>query len=88
VIGETVFGIWQLLSIDFVRLVFIAFVMVIPLSYYFMHNWLQNYPHRTHLSWWIFAPTGTGTLLITLTTASFQSIKAATPNPVKSLRSE
>ena len=88
VVGATVFNIWQLLSKDFVRLVIIAFVIAVPLSYYFMHNWLQNYQYRTALSWWIFAATGIGALLITLTTVSFQSIKAAIANPVKSLRTE
>lgn len=88
VIGATVFNIWQLLSKDFVRLVIIAFLIAVPLSYYFMHNWLQNYTYRTTLSWWIFAATGIGALLITLITVSFQSIKAAIANPVKSLRTE
>ena len=88
IIGATIFNIWQLLSKDFVRLVIIAFVIAVPLSYYFMHNWLQNYSYRTALSWWIFAATGFGALMITLITVSFQSIKAAIANPVKSLRTE
>jgi hypothetical protein len=53
-----------------------------------MHNWLQNYSYRTQLSWWIFAAAGGGTLIVTLLTVSFQSIKAAVANPVKSLRTE
>ena len=88
VLGATVFTIWQLLSKDFVVLVLIAFVIAIPLGYYFMSNWLQSYPYRTSLSWWIFAATGSGALLITLLTVSYQAIKAALANPVKSLRTE
>jgi ABC-type antimicrobial peptide transport system permease subunit len=53
-----------------------------------MHNWLHNYQYRTNLSWWVFAATGIGALMITLITVSFQAIKAAIANPVKSLRTE
>ncbi|OQP40158.1 hypothetical protein A4D02_14600 [Niastella koreensis] len=58
------------------------------LGYYFMSKWLQSYSYRTSLSWWIFAATGSGALLITLLTVSYQAIKAALANPVKSLRTE
>jgi ABC-type antimicrobial peptide transport system permease subunit len=88
VLGATVFTIWRLLSKDFTVLVLIAFVIAIPLAYYFMSNWLQSYSYRTSLSWWIFAVTGSGALLITLLTVSYQAIKAALANPVKSLRTE
>ena len=88
VLGATVFNLWQLLSKDFVVLVFISLLIAIPVAYYFMHNWLQNYQYRTNLSWWIFAAAGISVLLITLLTVSFQSIKAAIANPVKSLRTE
>ena len=88
VLGAIVFNLWQLLSKDFVMLVLIAFAIATPVAYYFMLNWLQNYQYRTELSWWIFATTGIGALLITLITVSFQSIKAAIANPVKSLRTE
>jgi putative ABC transport system permease protein len=71
-----------------VVLIVIALLIAIPLAYYFMHNWLQNYEYRTVLSWWIFAAAGSGALLITLLTVSYQSIKAAMANPVKSLRTE
>jgi ABC-type antimicrobial peptide transport system permease subunit len=53
-----------------------------------MHDWLQNYQYRTDLSWWIFFAAGTGALIITLMTVSFQAIKAAITNPIKSLRTE
>ena len=88
VLGATVLNVWQLLNKDFVWLVIIAFIIAVPLSYYFMYNWLQNYTYRTTLSWWIFAATGIGALLITLLTVSFQAVKAAIANPVKSLRTE
>ena len=88
VLGATVFNLWQLLSKDFVIMVFISLLIATPVAYYFMHNWLQNYQYRTNLSWWIFAAAGLGLLIITLLTVSFQSIKAAVANPVKSLRTE
>ncbi len=88
VLGASVFNLWRLLSKDFVVLVLISLVIAIPVAYYFMYNWLQNYEYRTTLGWWIFGGAGTGALLITLLTVSFQSIKAALANPVKSLRTE
>jgi ABC-type antimicrobial peptide transport system permease subunit len=88
VLGASVFSLWRLLSKDFVIMVLIALLIATPIAYYFMHNWLQNYEYRTTLAWWIFAAAGTGALLITLVTVSFQAIKAALANPVKSLRTE
>jgi ABC-type antimicrobial peptide transport system permease subunit len=88
VLGATVFNLWHLLSKDFVVLIVIAFFIAMPTAYYFMHNWLQHYQYRAEISWWIFAATGAGALIITLLTVSFQSIKAALMNPVKSLRTE
>ena len=88
VLGATVFGLWRLLSADFVGLVVASLFIAVPISYYFMHGWLQNYTYRAELSWWIFAITGAGAIIITLLTVSYQSIKAALANPVKSLRSE
>ncbi len=88
VLGATVFNLWRLLSKDFVVLVLIAFGIATPLAWYFLHDWLQTYEYRTEMSWWIFAVAGAGALTITLLTVSFQSIKAALMNPVKSLRSE
>ena len=73
---------------DFVILVVIAMLIATPLAWYGMSQWLQKYSYRTELSWWIFALSGAGALAITLLTVSFQSIKAALMNPVKSLRSE
>ena len=88
VMGASVASLWQLLSKDFVILVVISCMIAIPLSIYFMSGWLERYQYRTELSWHIFAVAGIGSLLITLITVSFQSIKAAMANPVKSLRSE
>ncbi|GAB2544211.1 ABC transporter permease [Spirosoma aerophilum] len=88
VLGASVFSLWGLLSKDFVVLVTIAFGIATPVAYYFLSNWLHKYEYRTELSWWIFAVTGAAALVITLLTVSFQSIKAALTNPVKSLRSE
>jgi len=88
VLGASVFSLWQLMSKDFVALVFVSLLVAIPAAYYFMHNWLQGYEYHTQLSWWIFAATAIAAILITLITVSFQSIKAAMMNPVKSLRSE
>ncbi len=88
VLGATVFNLWGLLSIDFLILVSISLLIAMPVAYYFMHNWLKSYQYRTNLAWWIFAATGLGALLITLVTVSYQAIKAAMANPVKSLRSE
>ena len=88
VLGASVFSVWNLLSKDFVMLVVISFVIAVPLSYYFMHSWLQNYSYRTPVSWFIFLAAGIGALVITLITVSFQAIKAALANPVRSLRTE
>ena len=88
VLGASVFSVWNLLSRDFVMLVIISFLIAVPLSFYFMHNWLQNYNYRVSMSWWIFAAAGAGALFVTFVTVSFQAIKAAVASPVKSLRTE
>ena len=88
VLGASVFNVWGLLSRDFVVLVFISLFIAMPIAWYFMHSWLQNYQYRTEISVWVFILVGTGAMLITLLTVSFQAIKAAIANPVKSLRAE
>jgi ABC-type antimicrobial peptide transport system permease subunit len=88
VLGATVFGLWRLMSKDFVALVVIALFIAIPIAFYLMHDWLQKYTYHSELSWWVFAATSGGAILITLLTVSYQSIRAALANPVKSLRSE
>ena len=88
VMGATVINLWGLLSKDFVQLVFVSLFIASPIAYYLMENWIQKYGYRTTISWWIFAATGVATLIITLLTVSFQAIKAALMNPIKSLKSE
>jgi putative ABC transport system permease protein len=88
VLGATVPDIWRLLSKEFVVLVIFSLFVAFPIAWYAMQNWLQDYQYRTELSWTIFAGAGIGALLITLLTVSFQAIKAALSNPVKSLRTE
>ena len=86
VLGATVFNLWKLLSRDFVVLVFISLLIASPLAFYLMHKWLQSYEYRVNIAWWIFAIAGIGALVVTILTVSFQAIKAAMANPVKSLR--
>jgi len=86
VLGASVINVCGLLSREFILLVLISLALAGPTAYYFMHNWLLNYEYHTVIPWWIFAATGLGVILITLATISYQSIKAALINPVKSLR--
>ena len=88
VLGATVFNLWTLLSKEFISLILISLCISTPIAYYFMHNWLQHYEYRTNISFWIFFITAISVISITLATVSFQAIKAALANPVKSLRSE
>jgi putative ABC transport system permease protein len=88
VLGASVQGIVQMLSKDFMKLVAISFVIAAPMAWYFMHKWLQDFAFRINISWWIFAAAGLAALLIALVTVSFQAIRAAVSNPVKSLRTE
>ncbi len=88
IMGASVTNLWRMLSKDFVVLVLVSCGLAIPISFYFMNSWLGQYEYRTTISWNVFAITGIGALVITLLTVSFQAIKAALMNPVKSLRSE
>jgi putative ABC transport system permease protein len=88
VLGATVVNLWSMLSKDFLLLVFISLLLAMPAAWYLMNNWLEKYEYRSTIAWWIFVVAGGGSLLITLLTVSFQSIKAAMANPVNSLRSE
>ncbi|WP_299113146.1 ABC transporter permease [uncultured Winogradskyella sp.] len=88
VLGASISQLWILLSKDFITLVTIALVIASPLAYYVMSGWLQKFPYRTSLGWDVFMIACIGALIITLITVSFQAIKAATSNPVKSLRTE
>lgn len=88
VLGATGSHIVYLFSKEFIFLITIAFFIAAPLTYYFMDQWLQNYPFRIELSAWIFLAGGLVSILIALSTVSFQAIKASLANPVTSLRSE
>lgn len=88
VLGASVAQIVALLSKDFVLLVLIAFLITLPVAWWFMHNWLQDFVYRTSLSWWIFAVTGAGMILIAMLILSIRTIRSAIENPVKSLRTE
>jgi len=88
VLGAGVFNLWRLLSTEFVLLVFISCIIAAPVAYYYLDNWLKNYDYRVTISWQVFALAATAALAITLITVSFQAIKAALANPVKSLRTE
>lgn len=88
VLGASVTAIVALLSVDFLKLVLLAIVVAIPLSWYLMSGWLQRFAYRLELSWWVFGVAGLLAMLIALLTVSVQSIKAALLDPVKSLKSE
>jgi putative ABC transport system permease protein len=88
VLGASTPGIVNMLSIDFMKLVGISFIIATPVGWYFMHKWLQDFAYRIDIQWWVFAAAGILAMIVALTTISFQAIKAAITNPVKSLRSE
>ncbi|MCB0433676.1 MAG: ABC transporter permease, partial [Mangrovimonas sp.] len=88
VLGASAGNLVKLLSKDFVKLVGVAFLIAVPLSWYAMHSWLEDFAYRTSLSWWIFIVAGLLAMIIAVATISFQAIKAALTNPVKSLRTE
>ena len=88
VLGATASDIVYLFSKEFVWLITIAFAIAAALAWYFMHKWLQNFAYRIELSWWLFFAGGVASIIIALVSVSFQAIKAAVSNPVKSLRTE
>lgn len=88
VLGASVFNLWKMLSNDFMRLVVVAILLGTPLAYYFATQWLSHYEYRVEIPWMVFAVTGMLALVITLLTVSYQALKAALVNPVKSLRTE
>lgn len=88
VLGASVRGVVTILSKDFLKLICIALVIAIPAAWIVANKWLQNYPYRITLSWWLFAFAAILVIMIALITVSFQAIKAAIANPVKSLRTE
>ena len=88
VIGATTFNIVSLLTKDFIKWVLIANIFAFPVAYYFMNKWLNNFAYRIEINWWVFILSGGIALLIAITTVTLQAIKAATANPVESLRYE
>lgn len=88
VLGATVPGIVQLLSKDFLKLVLVAFAIATPLAWYAMTRFLESYTYKTEIEWWVFALAGTASMIIAFLTISFQSVKAALMNPVRSLKAE
>jgi ABC-type antimicrobial peptide transport system permease subunit len=88
VLGASVSNLWRLLSIEFIVLVSLSCIIATPIAYYYLHNWLANYDYHIEISWMVFVGATIIALLITLITVSFQAIKAALMNPVKSLRTE
>jgi len=88
VLGASVLNIVLMLSKDFIKLVAIAIFFATLIAWYFLHSWLQDFAYRTSLSWWIFVLSGVTAIFVALATISFQAVKAAGANPVKSLRSE
>jgi putative ABC transport system permease protein len=88
VLGASVVQLWRLLSKEFVVLVILSWIIASPIAWWALHGWLQAYAYRTSLSWWIFGAAGAGSLLVTLSVVSVQSIKAARMNPIKSLKTE
>ena len=86
--GATISEVITILNITLVKLVVIAFLISAPVGWYAMHKWLQTFAYRTELSWWIFVLAGFLTLGIALVTVSWQSLRAATSNPVEALRYE
>lgn len=88
IIGASVTSIVNLLSKEFIKLVGIAFLISAPIAWYFMDSWLEDFAYKIDIKWWMFIVAGFGSMIIALVTVSFQAIKAATSNPVKSLRTE
>ncbi|MBE9462269.1 ABC transporter permease [Dyadobacter subterraneus] len=88
VLGASITSVVGMLTADFVKLVVCAIVLALPISWWAMHQWLQGFAYKTEINWWVFALSGIFAVVIALVTVSFQSIKAALMDPVKSLKSE
>jgi putative ABC transport system permease protein len=88
VLGSSVFGIVYMLSGEFLKLILVSFIIAVPISYYFMNQWLMDFVYRTKMSVSVFLTAGFIALLITIITVSYQAFKAATANPVDAIRNE
>jgi ABC-type antimicrobial peptide transport system permease subunit len=88
VLGASAAGVWRLLSTEFVVLVGVSLLIAMPVAWYIMSHWLTNFNYRVSISLWVFVGSGFGALVISLMTVSWQAVRAAMANPVKSLRTE
>jgi ABC-type antimicrobial peptide transport system permease subunit len=88
VLGATIYTLWSLQSRQFLLLVGLSCLVAIPIAWVVLRGWLQQFAYRAAISWWIFAVAAAGALVITVVTVSWQAVRAARMNPVKSLRSE
>lgn len=88
VLGASIIRIVGILSVDFIKMVLVALVISAPIAYYFMNNWLDDYAYKIDINWWVFIMVGIAVIMIAFVTISFQSIKAAMVNPIKSLKTE
>lgn len=88
VLGASVFSITTLLTKDFIKLVIIALLIASPAAYYLMNRWLQDFTYRIAIEWWVFAVAGIIAVAIAILTVSYQAVKSALMNPVKSLKTE
>jgi len=88
VLGATITNLITMISKDFLLLVLIASVIAFPFAWWAMHTWLQDFAYRINIGWWVFAIAAGAAIVIALITVSFQAIRAALANPVKSLRTE
>jgi putative ABC transport system permease protein len=88
VVGASVFRLWKMMSAEFVIIVAISFLLAVPLAWYALSSWIENFVYHTEISWEVFAVAGFGSLIVTLTTVSFQLLKAASRSPVHSLKTE
>jgi len=88
VLGASVGSIVTLLNKDFLKLIIIAFVIASAFAWYGMYKWLQNFDYRVSIEWWVFVGTGVLAVLITIITVGYQSIRAATANPIRAIKAE
>ena len=88
VLGAGVMRLAGLLSGEFMKLIAISSLLAFPVAWYAMHSWLQNYAYHIAIKWWVFVLAGAASIVIALITISFQTIRAAVVNPIRSLRSE
>src|SRR5678815_3221170 len=88
VLGASIQNVLYILSKDFITLVLVAFVIAVPVTWFIMHNWLQDFAYRINIQVWVFAVAGILAIMIALLTIGIQAFKAAVANPVKSLRTE